>query len=82
MPEPTLLEEIPGPQKARRSRSQRAVVVMFAVAGFAWAIGFMSVYDSLGPPEWLVLALLAVLLFGRRLVDIGYWFGQRIISQA
>jgi len=55
---------------------------MFAVAGFAWAIGFMSVYDSLGPPEWLVLALLAVLLFGRRLVDIGYWFGQRIISQA
>ncbi|MCX7934209.1 MAG: twin-arginine translocase TatA/TatE family subunit [Planctomycetota bacterium] len=36
--------------------------------------------DAIGPHEWVIIAVAAVLLFGRRLPELGRWLGRSIVE--
>jgi TatA/E family protein of Tat protein translocase len=36
--------------------------------------------DAIGPWEWVILAVAAVLLFGKRLPEFGRWIGRSVVE--
>jgi len=43
---------------------------------------FLAIWplDAIGPHEWVIIAVAAVLLFGKRLPDVGRWVGRSIVE--
>ena len=55
------------------------ICLLLAVATLL--ILFAAAVAGLGWPEGVVLAILAVLLLGRRLPTLAYWLGYRIVHR-
>ncbi len=66
-------------RKPKKLRLLLMIVVMLAVVGGGWVTVVSDIY-GVYLPEYLALVVLTVLLFGRRLPDIGYWLGKKIVS--
>ncbi|MBN2712954.1 MAG: twin-arginine translocase TatA/TatE family subunit [Planctomycetes bacterium] len=43
-------------------------------------LGFLSIFQQIGWFEWLIIAVIAILLFGKRLPDIGRQLGKGMVE--
>lgn len=75
-----LLWFYPQPQAPSTQRAAQRFSLVYAFPVIAIVL-LLVLQLQLSWPEYIVLGILAILLFGRRLPDIGRYFGRRLIGK-
>jgi hypothetical protein len=64
----------------RQTARRLPFLLLICLALAAAAVTLAAPYSGLELPEYIVLAIIAILLFGRALLRIAHWIGREIVG--